>query len=262
MSEQRTGLPGVPSPTERTDVAAPLAPTTPTTAPGTYAGGTTATQVLDRTEDAASDVLGHVTDGAAEVKDVVAAQVHSVAGEAKQEAKHLVEEAKQRVAAEADSSTKQFAQVLVDAGHQLVSMAERAGEEGPATDIVREIGDRAQQLGTRIQRDGYRGVTEDLSRWARRNPGVFLVAAGATGFVVGRLFRNVNTSKLTDAAKNGANGSNGSDGSALPSGPTANQLFDPAHANAQVPSLVDLTEPEAGFGGNVPSQGAVPGMRP
>ena len=43
---------------------------------------------------------------------------------------------------------------------------------------------------SRLEDRGIEGVVDDVSRFARRRPGVFLLAAAGAGFVVGRFVRS------------------------------------------------------------------------
>jgi hypothetical protein len=89
---------------------------------------------------------------------------------------------------------------------------------------------------------------------------VFLLAAGAAGFVVGRLVRNTDTSKIAQAAKNGSNGDGYGDG--YGDAPSANQLFNPdvAHAApAFPPTVVDLTETDPAFATTPSTSGTIAG---
>jgi len=44
-------------------------------------------------------------------------------------------------------------------------------------------------------------MARDVSRWARQNPGLFLLAAAGTGFVLGRVFRSVDTKGVAEAVR-------------------------------------------------------------
>jgi hypothetical protein len=61
-------------------------------------------------------------------------------------------------------------------------------EPGPVTDTARELADAAHHLAGRLE-DGFQGVADDLRRFGRRRPGLFLLGAGAAGFVVTRRLR-------------------------------------------------------------------------
>jgi hypothetical protein len=50
-----------------------------------------------------------------------------------------------------------------------------------------------------MEQGGAQGVVDDVTRFARRRPGVFLAGAAGMGFVVGRLVRAGAASQRTDA---------------------------------------------------------------
>ena len=72
---------------------------------------------------------------------------------------------------------------LHDVGSQLTDMA-NAGQPGPVSDVTRQLADKSRQVASRLEEGGVQGVGDDLRRFARRQPGLFLAAAGVAGFVV------------------------------------------------------------------------------
>ena len=81
--------------------------------------------------------------------------------------------------------------------------------EGAAADLIRQATDRTQQMAQSLERDPDE-LLDDLRRFARRRPGVFLAGAVGLGFLTGRFLRAINTSSLVDAAKSGAKPDEGS----------------------------------------------------
>jgi hypothetical protein len=70
--------------------------------------------------------------------------------------------------------------------------------------VTRHLADTSRHVATRLEEGGVQGVGDDLRRFARRQPGLFLAAAGLAGFVVTRMLR----SAQADGPSNGvrANG--------------------------------------------------------
>ncbi len=66
----------------------------------------------------------------------------------------------------------------------------RPEDAGALTDYLSEAEQRVSGLADRLQSGGAQGAVDDLSRFARRRPGLFLAGAVGLGFLVGRLARS------------------------------------------------------------------------
>jgi hypothetical protein len=62
------------------------------------------------------------------------------------------------------------------------------------------VADKVEQLARRLEQRGFDGAVQDLTNFARRRPGVFLLSAAATGFVVGRLGRGAQVAQQTEGS--------------------------------------------------------------
>jgi hypothetical protein len=154
-------------------------------------------EAVDRAHDLSSSTAKH----AAAVKN-----------EAKDKAVTVARDVRQELETQGDVQAKRVASALHDVGGQLQSMAE-SGQPGAVTDLTRQVADKSRQFASRLEDGGVEGVSDDLRHFARRQPGVFLAAAGVAGFVVTRLLRNA--SQLgTDSAPSSEPSSAGQ----LPSG--------------------------------------------
>jgi hypothetical protein len=65
----------------------------------------------------------------------------------------------------------------------------RRDEAGAAGDYARQAGDKVNQLAGRLEQGGFDGLVDDVRRFARQRPGLFLVGAAAAGFAAGRMIR-------------------------------------------------------------------------
>ena len=70
-----------------------------------------------------------------------------------------------------------------------------AGQPGPVPDMTRQLAGKSRQVASRLEEGGVQGVGDDLRQFARRQPGLFLAAAGLAGFVVTRTLRNAQGSR-------------------------------------------------------------------
>lgn len=143
---------------------------------------------------AAVDQAGQATQTAAEqTKQVVAAaadQARQVGQEATTQARNLIEEAKSQGHQQAQVQADRAAEALTRLRDQAQALLEgRPEEAGPLADYARQGLEQLDQLARRVQSGGVDGMATDLSRFARRRSGAFLLGAGAIGFGLGRLLR-------------------------------------------------------------------------
>ena len=160
-----------------------------------------AAAVADQATTDATNVKEHAAQAVGDVKQQAGAEIASIKSEATDQVRSLAHEAKDKVGAQADTAASQLATLLTDAGQQLSSMASQAEKQGPLTDVVRQLGQRVESSATRLDNGGYQSVVNDVTRFARNKPGMFLAAAVGAGFVVGRLLRNTDTQSIAQAAK-------------------------------------------------------------
>ena len=177
---------------------------TGTSAPAGTGGDSKVDAAKEGAARAAQDLRQEASDAAGELKDTASAQLDDLRHEARAQADQVVSRTREQVGHQADGATRQMADAMTAAGRELTSMAERSEQQdGPMTTLVRQIGGRATEMADRYQAGGYRSLARDLSGFARSNPGVFLLAATAAGFAVGRVVRNAHTPASVDAGRRG-----------------------------------------------------------
>jgi hypothetical protein len=148
------------------------------TAPDAQTSGTQAQAAKDEAMDRAQDV-----------KDSAMAHAGAVAQETKTKASNVAGDVRRELETQGDAQAKRLASALHGAGRQLSSMAVDA-EPGTLTDMTRQLAGGTERWASRLEESGVQGVGDDLRSFARRQPGLFLAAAGVTGFVVTRALRN------------------------------------------------------------------------
>ena len=182
------------------------------------------------TRDAPSpvqDTKDEAKDQAKEVASTAAEHAGAVAQEAKGKASNVVHDVRRDLQSQGDTQARRVASALHDVGGQLDSMAKN-GQPGTVTSATRQLADKSHQLAGRLEDGGLQGVGDDLAAFARRQPVLFLAAAGVAGFVVTRMLRNA--SSLTSSSNGSSN-----DGSAAGAPSLAASYSQPA------PALVDPT---------------------
>ena len=153
-----------------------------------------------------SSTSSGVTERARETASTAADQSKHVAGTAKQEtqivagtaaeqARNVMGDAVRQVSDQLnDQATTQrdrLSQTLRSLGDDLEQMASPGPGPGSgiATDLAREVSDRARALGSHLEGREPGQLLDEARDFARRRPGTFLLGALAAGVVAGRLFR-------------------------------------------------------------------------
>ena len=126
----------------------------------------------------------------ANVAGEVTTQAKAVAGEAKDQLATLVSQGRLEVRQQAEQRTAQLVGQLRSLSEQVTALAEgRPDTGGSLVGYLNEAQTRIRGLASRLEQGGTQGLVDDVTRFARRRPGVFLTGAAAAGFVVGRALR-------------------------------------------------------------------------
>lgn len=142
----------------------------------------------------ASEQAGQVAETAKEQASTVAGaameQTAAVASQAGEQVRQLTEQARTEVKTQADQQTERIADGLRSFAGQIQALVEGDQQNaGQLPDYARQATDQLQHLAGRIGDRGFDGVVDDVQRFARRRPGLFLAGAAAAGFLGGRLLR-------------------------------------------------------------------------
>jgi len=143
------------------------------------AGKAEARQVAATAKEAGKDVVDEVTGVTAEVATTARDEVQRLMGQASTEIKTIGRERGEQLAARLESLARQM-------------RALREGRADEATDLrgwMTQAEQRMQHYASTLRQRGPEGVMDDVRRFARRRPAMFLFAAGVTGFAVGRAVR-------------------------------------------------------------------------
>jgi F0F1-type ATP synthase membrane subunit b/b' len=151
-----------------------------------------ASAVATRSREEARDVAETAKSQVQDVKGTATEQAQQLGDEAKDHARDLVADLREDLRRRADEQGTRAAQALHDTSSQLRSMA-RSAEGGAVVDLAQSAATRLDDVASRLDRSGIDGLLDDVRSYARRRPGTFLLAAGAAGFLVGRLARNASS---------------------------------------------------------------------
>ena len=142
-------------------------------------GKAEARQVAATAKEAGKDVVDEVTGMTAEVATTAKDEFQRLMSQASTEVKTIGRERGEQLATRLESLARQM-------------RALREGRADEATDLrgwMTQAEQRMQHYASALRQRGPEGVLDDVRRFARRRPAMFLFAAGVTGFAVGRAVR-------------------------------------------------------------------------
>lgn len=151
--------------------------------------------------------------------------------QASTQARDFVGQVQVQVRDQANAQTQRASAGLKDVSRQLRGLAEgqpRGG--GFAESGARQVAEKIEELANRLDERGLEGTVDDVRRFARQRPGLFLLGATASGFLVARLGRG-----LKAAQEDGEDTSS----IATPAQPIQPEL--PTTARAALEPTVDLS---------------------
>ena len=166
--------------------------------------------VKERASQAASEAAGT----GREVASTAADQARNVVHDARDQARSLVDQTQSELRDQAQAKTQSAAAGLRTLESQVRALAEgRPEDAGPVPGYLGEVHSRIALVADRLENGGSQGVLDDVARFARRRPFMFLLAAGGAGFLAARLVRS-------QAAVHANNGDSNTSSPALGTTPT------------------------------------------
>jgi len=180
-------------------------------------------------KDKAADTADAAKQAAGDVGQTAAEKAKDVAGEAQRRARDLVGEAREQVNGQVSEQHRNLVGNLQTLADELSSMAGASEQQGLASEIVGQAGERARGAADWIGNRQPGDLINEVRSFARRRPGTFLVGALVAGVAVGRLTRGVVAAHSDDPAGssgsvNGSSSSGGSPAHAAPPGPAPESL--------------------------------------
>ena len=203
---------------------------------------TTSQTTTERAQDAASTAADEGRHVAGVAKD----EATTVASEAVDHARNLVGDAVTQISDQVGEQSRtqrdRLTGTLQSLGDDLEKMATNSGASGLATDLAREIADRAHAISSHLDGREPGELLDDVRNFARNRPGTFLLGALAAGVVAGRLARG---------AKDGAEAASATSTTpAAPEPQTPSAYADPAPST---PSFADPAPATPSFADPTPT---------
>jgi ElaB/YqjD/DUF883 family membrane-anchored ribosome-binding protein len=159
--------------------------------------GTSGTQVKDAAagvaqsaKQEATQVASTAADSAKQVASEASTQVKAVAQQAKQQVSTLFDQTRGEVRQTAQQKGQQAATGLRTLSDQLRSLASgQPDQAGQLQHFVQDAQERVSSFANRLETQGPEVLLQDVTRFARQRPVVFLAIAAGAGFAAGRLVR-------------------------------------------------------------------------
>ena len=149
-----------------------------------------AVATAQRVGDAATSTLSAATDATKDVLGEASEQTHAVVHEARAQAHQVLADTQSEIQQQADARSRQAAEHLRSMSGSIVALLDgRPADAQQVRGYLEHAKSKMDDVANRIETRGPQGVIDDLSQFARRRPGTFLLVAGVAGFAVGRLAR-------------------------------------------------------------------------
>lgn len=205
-----------------------------TSTPGAQTHSSAGQSTTSAAKGEAKDVGRQGVDAAKGVAHTAGSEAKNVANEAGTQAKNLLGEAGATLKSQAETQQQRVTEGLRSISDELNSMAQNA-EGGTAQQLVQQVAQRTGSAASWLEGRDPGSLLDEVTGFARRRPGAFLLIAAGAGLLAGRMTRGLA----------GGQDSNGSPSTGGPSG-----LATGGQHVATYPPVPDE------FGTDVPAYGA------
>jgi hypothetical protein len=154
-------------------------------------------EVKEQVKGEAQNVAQTAAAAGSRVAGTAKEQAATVTGEARRQAKDMLQQTKNQVSTQAFDGQQKLAGGIRTLGTELSTMASASDQPGVASDLVHQASGIVDSVASWIENREPADVLAEVTSFARRKPGAFLLGAAVAGLVVGRLARG-----LKDEASN------------------------------------------------------------
>jgi hypothetical protein len=117
-------------------------------------------------------------------------QARQVSADIKDHARDVMDQTRTELRKQAEQGSQRVAGGLNTVADQLRAMQEgRPEAAGPLSGYAAQARQKVEALASRIEDGGVDGVASDITAFARRRPGLFLLSCAGAGFAVARMVR-------------------------------------------------------------------------
>jgi vacuolar-type H+-ATPase subunit H len=186
--------------------------------------------VADTAGDKAHEVAGSAKEQAQHVAYSARSEASQLVGTASEQAKTVLNEVTGELSQKADEQARRLSERLHEVATQLQSMADKTDQQGLAVSAVGTLGEQSEKLAERLKNDGTAGIASDVRRYARNNPGSFLLGALVTGAAAGRISRGIkDESNKSSGGQSSSQSLEAVPVTAVPPGPVVEPAVAPAY---------------------------------
>lgn len=156
-------------------------------------------EVKEQVKGEAQNVKQTAVEAGSRVAGTAKEQAANVTGEARRQAKDMLQQTRTQLTSQASGGQQKVAGAIRTLGTELSTMASASDQPGVATDLVHQASGIVDSVASWFENKEPADVLQEVTSYARRRPGTFLLVAATAGLVVGRLARG-----LKDDAAQGA----------------------------------------------------------
>jgi hypothetical protein len=150
-------------------------------------GGSDTAPASEKAKEVASEASGQAKQLAGEAKE----QAREVVSDIKDHARDVMGQTRTEVRQQAEQGTQRVAGGLRTLGEQIQALREgRTDDAGAVAGYADQARRKVDELANRLDRHGIDGVASDLTAFARRRPGLFLLSCAGAGFALARVVRS------------------------------------------------------------------------
>lgn len=149
----------------------------------------TSSSTSDVAKDEAAEVARTAAQRGGQVAGTAGEQASRVVSETADQARNLLAEGKGQLAEQARAGQRKAASGLHALADQLNGMSEKSDGKGVVPEVTRQASERARTVASWLEEREPGDLLDEVRRFARRKPGMFLAGAALAGVVVGRLTR-------------------------------------------------------------------------
>lgn len=154
-------------------------------------------------QEKAQQTAATAADESKKVAGTARSEAQNVAAEAKVQVSSLMDQATSQVSDQSRTQRDRLVGMLHTLSDDLQQMAGQTSQPGIASDLVRQVSDRARSLGDQMDGREPTELLDDVRQFARRRPGTFLLGALAAGVAAGRLTRGAKAAKDASSGPQG-----------------------------------------------------------
>jgi hypothetical protein len=151
--------------------------------------GTTAEATGKSAQQEGQQLAQSAKESSAQVAQTVKEEAANVAGEVKSQARSLAGEARDQVGGRIEQQKSTAVNALRTSADELQSLTRDGDHSRLTSELTRRAAEQAHSIADYLDTKGASEILDDVRSFARRKPGVFLLAAGLAGVVVGRVVR-------------------------------------------------------------------------